>query len=193
MDLLFPTYCDALTLTASLIAAGFPQDPSVGARFQGVQSGNITSIQSNFLTLPGPSGPFTIIHGYPDLSTTEIASMTAVVNAYNPLPVTISEAQALIETECTDYIGLHYTAAQQQMFSTLLTQGIALNYTNRVAYISSGLAWVETVTNYMYSQQDAIAACSTVDAVNSITWNFSEQFDTTDPLITVRQAQSLTN
>lgn len=197
MDLYFTTYCDAVTLTASLVAAGFPQDPSSGARFHGVQSGNITTIESGLTSLTTmPIGPFTIIHGYDDLSSTEIASMTTVINNYNALPPAILAAQNQAAAICATYVALHYNPPTQQLLTTLLTQGIALSYTNRVQYITSALAWVESVTNYLYSIQTSMAACTSVDAVNALTVtiaSFSSQFDPTDPSVTAPIAQGMTN
>jgi hypothetical protein len=113
----------------------------------------------------------------------------------------IKQAEVISEL-VKDFIYLHYEPKRQATLTAMMTLAIAQGLTHRLQYISQVWAWASTVMEYYYSIEDAINTASTkveVDAIVNTPLNFSD-FEVgsgvvgkEDPVITIRQAMSITD
>lgn len=173
MDLIYNVGLDLDTITKNIVDLGLPQGP----RFYGV---TVSEAQ-------------TIVHLPDDATNDEVALVESAVASYNfVLPLKAKRLKQLHD-ECTSYIFSHYDAARQASLNALLTEAVIHQWSNRIGYIGSALAWIKSVINYYYAKQDEIKSASTVQELDGVVWSFGEQFDMTDPNITLREAQDLTS
>lgn len=172
MDITYDVVIDVAGLTDALVAAGLAQ----GARFHGV-SGSETQ---------------TVVHLADDATQSELDIVESTVQGYDPLPFARGAALARLDAECRSYIYEHYDAARQSSLNAMLTQAALLGYTNRAAYIGGALMWVESVIGYYYEKKDELEVAESVEALETVTWDFPS-FNASDPGITLRDAQNMTN
>ena len=170
MIVTFNYLTDAETVEELINQAGLPNGP----RFQGVWV-------TDKLTLVGLA----------DNATTD---EKAIVN----LAAAKCDVLWRCHLDCQNFIYSHYPQDRQTSFALLLIQGIAQYFLtgtpmlNRIAYIMRGFAWAQLSINAYYVIQDAALACTTLDDLSKITWDFTVN-TSVDPYITLREAGAINN
>lgn len=173
MDLLFSGAFNVAKLTAGIAEGGLPQ----GDRFFGVSADETR----------------TFVHVPDDATPEELAIINTVIESYDWLADSKASALERLHNDCTSYIFDHYDAARQSSLNALLTEAVMMGWTNRIGYIGPALAWIKGCISYYYEKQDAINNASSKSELEVVNWNFAEQFDSSDPSITLRQASNLTD
>lgn len=175
MDLVFEKLCDVASLDAELVSAGLVR----GSRFFGVSSDAALGR--------------VVVHLADDATDEEQTTASNTVTAHDLVADARNAALDRLYETCTAYIYDHYGAPQQASLTAMLVQAAAMGYTNRLAYVGAALAWVESVTAYYYQRKDALVAAMTVDGIAAVAWDFPANFDASDPRVTIRSAQNMTN
>jgi hypothetical protein len=123
------------------------------------------------------------------------ATIDAVVAAHDPEGLTTNQHKMYrtISLEVQTYLFAHYDANTQKSLTAMYDRAENTGKTNRAAHVGPALDWVlETVLSYFYGKKDAIYATTTQAELDAIAWDF-DQFDASDPGVTIQSGLNITD
>lgn len=97
---------------------------------------------------------------------------------------------AKLEAEAWEYAQSRYPLKNQVTFSVLWTECVHDGLNNRYAYIKQGMDWSKTIYQLYYQKAAEIMACTTLPAIEAVTWDYST-LTQYDPCITVYAAMQI--
>lgn len=181
-DRTYEKVCDAGKLTAELVAAGILQHPADGFKMFGVSFDE--------------AGPLTTVHVIDNLSVDDSAAIDDVVAAHELLTVADAKTAAIesLRTAVSTYLFQHYNQGTQNSMLAAWTEAVKASppWSNRQALVQSVWDWIKTVLTYYAQKASAIRAATTVDEVNSVTWDFAP-YNNSDPDVSLTAVLSTTD
>jgi hypothetical protein len=96
----------------------------------------------------------------------------------------------LIHDEAYKFVCGRYSVQQQQIFQSLLTESHIKGFVNRRAYIGQLLVWVKEVIAESITADTAIDSATTPEQIKEVSIDY-EDFNNSDPLVTVKEALQL--
>lgn len=131
-----------------------------------------------------------------ELSPTESAALDAVVSFHVGVE-TLDAAKARVISDLEIDIRMYverpenYPPHRQRSLLDLLIEARLEGLVNRASYVVQFKEWIfNEVMAYYYQKEAEIEACTTIDQVEAVTWD-SEQFDSTNPHVTIAHTMSI--
>ena len=90
------------------------------------------------------------------------------------------------------YIEGKYPSVVFNMLNNLDSDAVNSDLVNRMTYIDDMRDWFISLHTQRDTHDTAIAACTTLEAIEAVVWDFSS-FDASDPAITVKGALAITD
>lgn len=105
------------------------------------------------------------------------------------LPADKTSQSLLLRRESETYVDNKYP--ERVELNAQYLDSLEKGFADRVDYIQPWRDWIGGVKNYAKDKEQSISDSTSYEELNSVSWDFSAEFDASDPQITLRQALEL--
>lgn len=143
----------------------------------------------NTESVPSIAGGVLTIEG---ITQSELDAAIATVNSdpnSNVTAVREAKRNSLI-SRCSKFVETRYTRELREMFQALLLEAVILSLPNRIAYISTLLEWIKSISALNIAAEEAIDAALDVESIRAVDIDF-DSVAGADPHLTVKHALTI--